>query len=107
MSRYEQRRAERLKNPEIAAGYQEMDSELQLIAALDQLRANANLSIEELAHRMGKQRASVSRLFNAERPNPTLDTLTDLLAALGVTAEVKLRPSQQGELPIKIEVSGK
>ena len=38
--------------------------------------------------------------------NPTLETLTDLLRALGVTAEVRLRPSQEGEPPIKVETPG-
>lgn len=52
---------------------------------------------------MGRQRTAISRLFNAARPNPTLETVTDLLRALGVTAEVRLRPSHEGEPPIKVE----
>lgn len=56
------------------------------------------------AQHMGRQRATFSRLFNAARPNPTIETLTNLLRALGVTAEVRLRPSHEGEAQIKIEV---
>ncbi len=81
-----------------------MESELQLVEALNLLRERANLSTEELARRMGRQRAAVSRLFNASRANPTLDTLTDLLRAMGVTAEVHLRPAREGESPIQIEI---
>ena len=103
MSRFQQRLQERLRDPAFAAGYQEMESELQLVQALDLLREQAHLSTEELAARMGRQRTAVSRLFNAARPNPTLETITGLLRALGVTAEVRLRPSHEGEPPIKVE----
>jgi transcriptional regulator with XRE-family HTH domain len=103
MSRFHQRLQERLHDPEFAAGYQEMESELQLVPALDLLREQAHLSTGDLAARMGRQRAAISRLFNAARPNPTLETITDLLRALGVTAEVRLRPSHEGEPPIKVE----
>ena len=102
MSRFHQRLRQHMQNPEFAAGYQEMDSEIQLIQALDALREQAHLSTEELAQRMGRQRATVSRLLNADHPNPTLDTLTDMLVALGITAEVHLRPRQAGEAPFKV-----
>jgi transcriptional regulator with XRE-family HTH domain len=104
MSRFHQRLRERMQNPDFATGYHEMHSELQLVQALNRLREDAHVSTEELAQSMGRQRAAVSRLFNAAQPNPTLETLTDLLKALGVTAEIHLRPSQEGEAPIKIEV---
>jgi transcriptional regulator with XRE-family HTH domain len=105
MSRFHQRLQKRLRDPEFAAGYQEMESELQLVEALNSLREQAHLSTEELAARMGRQRTAVSRLFNAARPNPTLETITDLLRAMGVTAEVRLRPSHEGEPPIKVETT--
>ena len=105
MSRFHQRLRQRMQDPEFAAGYQEMDSEVQLIQALDVLRKQAHLSTEELAQRMGRQQATVSRLLNADHSNPTLDTLTDMLIALGVTAEIYLRPSQEGEAPLKVALS--
>lgn len=104
MSRFHQRLQERLHDPEFADGYEEMDSELRLVEALNLLREQSHLSTEELARRMGRQRTAVSRLFNASGANPTLDTLTDLLRALGVTAEIHLRPAQDGESPIQIEM---
>lgn len=105
MSRFHQRMQQRLSDPEIAAGYREMDSEIQLVAALNSLREQANISTEELAQRMGRQRAAVSRLLHAGRPNPKLDTLTDMLVALGMTAEIHLRPAQEGESPIQVDLS--
>lgn len=104
MSRFEQRMQQRLRNPEIAAGYQEMDSELQLIEAIDTLRERAHISTEELARRMGRTRPSVSRLFNAVQANPTLDTLIDLLTALGITADVNLRPSHEGDKALNVAI---
>lgn len=56
MSRFHQRLRQHMQNPEFAAGYQDMDSEIQLIQALDTLRERAHLSAEELAQRMGRQR---------------------------------------------------
>ena len=105
MSGYEQRKREFLKNPEIAAGYWEMDSELRLIEALNAVREQKRLTIEELAQRMGRRREAVSRLLNAEHPNPTLDTFSVLLKALGVTAEIRLRSAQGDEPPIRVDVT--
>jgi AraC-like DNA-binding protein len=104
MSRYSQRRRQFLQNPEIAAGYWEMDSELRVIQALDALREQLHLTTEELAQRMGRHREAVSRLFNAEHPNPTLETFSDLLKALDVTAEIRLRRAHEGEPPIVVSV---
>lgn len=105
MNRFQQRRQKRLQQPDIAAGYQEMHAELELLRALDAVREQLHISKEELAQRMGRKREAVSRIFNAEDANPTLDTITDLLLALGVTAEIKLRKAHEGESPILVERS--
>jgi transcriptional regulator with XRE-family HTH domain len=102
MNRYEQRRQKRLQNPEIAAGYREMAAELELMRALDEIRKQQKITKEALAAQMGKKREAVSRLFTADEINPTLDTLLELLSALKVTADITLRPSTEGEGPIKV-----
>lgn len=104
MTRFHQRLQQRLRDPEFAAGYQEMDGELQLIEAINMLREQSCMSMEELARRMGRSRPAVSRLFNVARPNPTLDTFIDLLSALGLTAEVTLRPSHEGDRALKVAI---
>ena len=104
MSRFHQRLRQRMQDPEFASAYWEMDSELKLMRAIEDTRKQLQLTQDELAQRMGKQRVAVTRLLNAERPNPTLDTLTRLFAALGVTAEVHLRRSLKGEPPLTVEV---
>jgi transcriptional regulator with XRE-family HTH domain len=107
MSRFHQRLREHMQDPEFASGYWEMDSELQLIQAIDTIRQREGLTTEELARRMDRERAFLSRLFNAEHPNPTIDTFTALLKALNVTAEVHLRHAQEGEPPLKVSVDEK
>jgi transcriptional regulator with XRE-family HTH domain len=104
MSRFHQRLRQRMQNPEFAAGYWEMDTELQLVQALDALRQLEGLSVEEISQRMGRHREAISRLFNSERPNPTLETFSHLLRALGVTADITLRRSQEGDPSIKVRV---
>ena len=102
MSRFEQRLRARLENEGFAAGYREMAAELDLVRALDEAREQLHVSKEELAARTGRRRESVSRLFNASGANPTLDTITELVAALGLTAEITLRRAEKGEVPLKV-----
>jgi transcriptional regulator with XRE-family HTH domain len=102
MNRYEQRKQKRLQNPEIAEGYREMAAELQLIQAIERIRVAQHISKEALANQMGRKRETLSRLLNAENGNPTLNTLIELLSALGITADITLRESKEGEEPIKV-----
>lgn len=104
MSRFHQRLRKRMQDPEFAAAYWEMDAELKFIQAIEEVRKQLQLSQAELAQRMGTQREAVTRLFNAEHPNPKLDTLTSMFAALGITAEVQLRRAHEGESPLTVKV---
>ena len=105
MSRFDQRLHKRMENTEFAAGYREMSAELALVRALDQAREQLQISKEELAERMGKHREVVSRLFNTPDANPTLETLLELLSALGLTADITLRLSSEGEEPMKVAMA--
>ena len=102
MSRFHQRLRKHLENEEFAAGYREMSAELELIQAIEAARKKLHISKEELATRMNKRREAVSRLLTADDANPTLDTITELLVALGITAEITLRKAVDGEAPIKV-----
>ena len=102
MNRYEQRRQKRLQNPEIAAGYQEMAAEMELMRLLDEVRKAQHLTHEELAERIGRKREAISRLFSSDDINPTIGTLIELLAALDLTADITLRHTREGEGPMKV-----
>ncbi len=102
MNRYEQRRLKRLQNPEIAAGYREMEAEMQLMEAVETIRKHQHVSQETLAERMGKKRESISRILSSDESNPTLETFIDLLSALNITADITLRQAKEGESPIHV-----
>lgn len=102
MNRFEQRLQKRLQNKEVAEGYWEMDAKLHIMHALDLIRKQQNISQEELANRTGKKREAITRLLSSDDPNPTLNTLIELLTALHVTADITLRQTQSGEGPIKL-----
>ena len=51
---------------------------------------------------MGRRREAVSWLLNAGEANPRLGTLTALLTALGLTAEITLRRATEDDVPIKV-----
>ena len=53
---------------------------------LKQYRKQAELSQEELGHKIEADQAYISRL-EAGQLNPTLETISDLATALGVTVE--------------------
>ncbi|MGN2635820.1 helix-turn-helix domain-containing protein [Nocardia takedensis] len=79
--------AEDLKDPEFLREYvlnsirvQTIDS---IVGALDQARAEADLSKAALARAVALEPSVVRRLFSAES-NPTLRTVSDLAAALGM-----------------------
>jgi transcriptional regulator with XRE-family HTH domain len=102
MGRFHQRLRKHLENEEFAAEYREMSAKLELIQAIEAAREKLQISKEELATRMNKRREAVSRVLTADDANPTLDTITELLTALGITAEITLRKAVDGETPIKV-----
>ncbi len=105
MNRYEQRKRKFLQDAEVRDGYQEMGAELQLMQALETIRDQQQISKEALAEQMGKKREAVSRLLTGENTNPTLSTIVELLRGLGLTAEIRLRQSEEGESPVTIEIA--
>src|SRR5579864_9665840 len=102
MSRFHQRLREDLRDPEFAKAFYDMRADIALLQVLEEARKALNVSEKELAERMGVQRPTVTRLFNAAHPNPTLDTISDILRALGLQAEIKVSPAPpEDTIPIK------
>jgi transcriptional regulator with XRE-family HTH domain len=102
MNRFEQRMRKRLQHPEIAAGIREQAAERELLQRLDEVREHLHISKEDLATRVGRHREGASRPLTATDVKPTLETLVELLMALGITADITLRLSKEGEAPIKV-----
>jgi ribosome-binding protein aMBF1 (putative translation factor) len=95
-SYHDRRVARRLReDPEYRAEYERFRRQIEqidrVVNALDELRERAGMSKAELARRIGKDPASVRRLFSAE-VNPELKTLAAIADAL--EAEVTIQPRQ-------------
>src|SRR5215831_18600758 len=103
MSRFHQRLREDVSDPEFAEACYDMGVGIALLQVLEEARKALNISEKELAERMGVQRPTVTRLFNAAHPNPTLDTIADILRALGLQAEIKISAASPEDAPIPIK----
>lgn len=106
MTRFDQRERALLRNQDVAAGYREMEAELSLVRAIDIMRERQHISKEQLAARMQRHRAAVSRVLNDDESNPTLDTITELLDALDLAADITVRRKiTPDEAPIRVDVA--
>ncbi len=60
-----------------------------IVNALDEARTAAGLSKADLARAIGVEPATIRRLFSAAGANPTLGTLAEVAAALGLRITVE------------------
>lgn len=102
MGRFKQRLAQRMAGPEFAKGYDEIDAELSLIAALDKAREKLHITQQELSQRMQRKQPAVARILSGSSVNPTLDTLVDLLKAMGLSAKIELHLAKPKEPLLKV-----
>jgi ribosome-binding protein aMBF1 (putative translation factor) len=101
MTTFHRRRvAAEMVDPEFRAEYERMRRELAqvnaVMRALDELRDEAGWSKAELARQIGKNDASVRRLFTAE-VNPELRTVAAMAAALGAEMRIVSRRRSRRE----------
>jgi ribosome-binding protein aMBF1 (putative translation factor) len=95
---YHERRVARRRreDPEYRAEYERFRRQVEqidaVVNALDELREQAGMSKAELARRVGKDPASVRRLFSAE-VNPELKTVAAIADALDAEVLVRRRSS--------------
>ena len=87
--------ARRLKDPEYREAYEEASDRIgrvdAVIRALDQRRSELGFTKAELARRAGVKPEVVRRLFSAEAPNPTINTVVALAQALNLELTPKPR----------------
>lgn len=60
-----------------------------VVNAIDNARAAAGISKSELARAIQKEPAAIRRLLSSSNPNPTLGTLAEMAAALGLRITVE------------------
>ncbi len=84
----------RMKNAEFAAEYssarREIDA-IDLVRALDAAREKAGMTKAQLAKRVDMKPEVIRRLFTADEPNPTLDTVVKLVNALNCSLDLVSR----------------
>ena len=89
-----------LEDPEFRAEFVLRSVRIQtvdhVINALDDARMSKELSKAELARAVGADPAAVRRLF-AAHGNPTLNTLSDLAAALGLRITIEPMPQTEAQ----------
>lgn len=83
--------AEWRKDPEYVHAYEALEEEFTLASALIGARAQADLTQEELAKRMGTTQAAIARLESG-RIRPTTRTLERLAAATGTRLRISFEP---------------
>jgi ribosome-binding protein aMBF1 (putative translation factor) len=101
MTTFHRRRvAAEMEDPEFRIEFERTRRELAqvnaVIRALDELRDEAGWSKAELARQIGKNDASVRRLFTAE-VNPELRTVAAMAAALGAEMRIVSRRRSRRE----------
>jgi len=101
---YGRRRAQELRDPEFEAEYLRAREEIAqvdgIMRQLDSLRAESGVSKAELARLIGRNPATVRRLFTAE-VNPELKTIAAIASALGARLEVTTEKQPQRAKPRK------
>ena len=66
-----------------------------VVNALDEAREAAGLSKAELARAIQVEPATIRRLFASNTPNPTLGTLAEVAAALGMRVTLEPLPDEE------------
>ncbi len=102
MSRFDQRLRHRLEaSDEFRVGFEEGSAEFGLAQELDRARVEQKLTKAELARRMGRERAFVSRKLSHPQ-NIELDTLALLLRSLGKRADIVIHDARRGTPTLRV-----
>ena len=87
----EEYKRKRMKDPEFAAAYAEIQPELNVIRALIDARISQHMTQKELSERTGIAQAEISKLENGTR-NPSIKLLQRLADGLGMVLNVTFTP---------------
>lgn len=80
------------KDPEFVKEYEALEDEFALASALIDARANANLTQEELAKRMGTTQPVIARMEGG-KVMPSSRTLAKLAKATGTKLRISFEPA--------------
>jgi DNA-binding XRE family transcriptional regulator len=84
------------QRPGFNDAYDSLELEYTVASHMLKARANAGLTQDAVAERMGTTKSAVSRLEGAGRHAPSLATLKKYAAAVGCDLQIKLVPQKVG-----------
>lgn len=96
MTRVRDLHAEWMKDADYRDAYDALDEEFALASALIRARADAGLTQEQLAERMGTKQAVVAR-WEGGKVLPSTRTLMRLAKATGTTLRIRFTPERSVE----------
>jgi ribosome-binding protein aMBF1 (putative translation factor) len=88
--RHEDVMAELMKDPEFRKGYEDLEFEFQVVAAMIDYREKHDLTQKEFAERMGMKQSAIAR-FERGPGNPTTKFLKRLANGMGMKLVISLR----------------
>jgi DNA-binding phage protein len=84
-----------LADPKFRAGFERKLAKVRGIAevlnVIEAVRERENIPKAEVARRMERKPEAISRLLRGEGANPTLETLVDLIDAIGLELDIRIR----------------
>ncbi|MGA2163179.1 MAG: XRE family transcriptional regulator [Solirubrobacteraceae bacterium] len=84
-----------LADPVFRAGFEKKLAKVKSIAevlrVIEEVRERENIPKAEIARRMDRRPEAISRLLRGEGSNPTLDTLIDLVDAVGLELDIRIK----------------
>ena len=86
-------KANRMKNPDFAKAYEEVQPEMNVIRAIIDARISQNMTQKELAEKTGIAQTEISRLENGTR-NPSIKLLQRLADGMGMVLHVSFSPKK-------------
>lgn len=89
----EEYKQKKMKDPEFAQAYVEVQPEMNIIRALVDARNSQNLTQKELSERTGIAQTEISRLENGTR-NPSIKLLQRLADGMGMVLNVSFSPKK-------------
>jgi ribosome-binding protein aMBF1 (putative translation factor) len=87
---FKQFKTEALKNPVVKAEYDALRPEYEVVKTIIKHRLKRGWSQSELAEAIGSRQPVISRLERGES-NPSLQTLSRIAKALGVSLQVSMK----------------
>ncbi|MCW5698543.1 MAG: helix-turn-helix transcriptional regulator [Rhodospirillales bacterium] len=91
-----------MKDPEYRAEYEKLGPEFEFIGALIKARAEAGLTQEELAHRMGTTQSVIARLEGG-RVRPSTRTLERFAKATGTRLKISFERVERDPVSLGAE----